>query len=828
MIYPANFEEKTGFNKIRNIVKTYCQYEPGKKAVDDLSFVDDFDLVELRISMVEEFRLLELSGKEFPVGHFIDLSVLLEKSRIEGAWMEEQDVAGLRKSLESVKSIISFFKKDTENHYPALKTLAKDLKYFPVINDRIELILNKNGRIKDSATSGLSRIRHAISSMESNISKKLNSILKYVQSQGWIEEEAGLAVRNGRPVIPVSAVYKRKIKGYIHDESSTGKTVYIEPAEIVEAGNELREMENEERREIIRILSAFTSFIRPYIPELFIAHEFFALLDSVRARAKFALEIKAIKPEICNKPFVKWIQAVHPLLFLSLRAAGKESEIVPLDIQINEKGRILLISGPNAGGKSVCLQTVGLLQYMFQCGFLLPVAEGSVFGIYEKIFIDIGDEQSIENDLSTYSSHLVNMKYFLRYADNKTLILIDEFGTGTEPMLGGAIAESVLERLNQYECYGVITTHYTNLKHYAASSEGIINGAMMFDNHKLQALFKLDIGSPGSSFAFEIARKIGLPEDVLTRAGDSVGQDHVDFDRHLKDILRDKKYWENKRQLIRISEKRLAELVDKYDTELKDADKLRKQILRDAKQKAGEILSGANRQIENTIREIREVEAEKVKTKEARQKLEAFREEIERIDEDEKDELQEKMAKLKLQEETPQIKKHISRKPPVKEEIIGNKITKGSYVIMKETDNAGEVLNLQGKKATVAFGTMKALVNIDQVEIIDTNKYLELTRRFSSYDTRQGYNVREKKLYFRPEIDIRGKRGEEAIAMVTEFIDEAVMVQARELRILHGKGNGILRDMIRQYLNTMDVIDWFGDEQIERGGAGITVIRLEI
>lgn len=828
MIYPANFEEKSGFNKIREIVKTFCQYDPGREAVDALRFSDDFDEIGMRISMVEEYRQILISGTAFPVDHYVDLSVSLNKAKVEGTWMEEQEVAGLRKALEATRNVLSFFKKDSENRYPSLKLLAVDLKYFPLISDRINHILNKNGGIKDNASPELGRIRQELSTKEAEISRVLKRILKLAQSQGWIEEESSLAVRNGRPVIPVSAVHKRKIKGYVHDESSTGKTVYIEPAEAVEANNDLRELENGERREIIKILTVFTDFIRPYIPELIRAHEFFASLDSVKARARFAIDINAIKPAISKSPEVKWINALHPLLFLTFRSLGKRTEVVPLNITIDKKDRILLISGPNAGGKSVCLQTVGLLQYMFQCGFLIPVAEGSVFGIFENIFIDIGDEQSIENDLSTYSSHLMNMKFFLKNSSTGTLILIDEFGTGTEPMLGGAIAEAVLERLNSYGCMGVITTHYTNLKHFGASAEGIINGAMLFDNHLMRPLFKLEIGQPGSSFAFEIARKIGLPEDVLIRAQDSIGQDHIDFDRHLKDVLRDKNYWENKRQKIRISEKRLTDLVDKYDAEMKDTEKVRKKIIQETKQKAEEILAGVNRQIENTIREIRESDAEKQKTKEARQKLELLRQEVESMDTSEKGKLSEKLEEIKRWEEEPQLKRIIARQNSVREEESENEIKPGNFVLIKGTGNAGEVLSIKGRKAVVVIGIMKTLIEISRLEQVSSQQYREMRRQTQSLNPSTGYKIGERRLHFRPVIDLRGKRGEASIEMVKQFIDEAIMVQSNELRILHGKGNGILREMIRQYLSTIDVVSWFGDENIEMGGSGITVVKLDM
>jgi DNA mismatch repair protein MutS2 len=827
VIYPNNFESKIGFDRIRELAKKYCLFEPGRQLIDELGMLTDPDKLNLRLDQTEEFRKILTEGIDFPIDHFIDISRLLSKAHIEGTFLEEYEVFDLRRALDSVKAILNFLKNDDKNLYPALKIMASEVKLFPMVTDRINNLLNKNGKIKDNASRELQNIRHELLSKQAGISKRLSAILRKAQSEGWVEEDATLAIRNGRPVIPVPAANKRRISGYIHDESGTGKTAYVEPAEIVEANNELRELENAERREITKILIAFTDFVRPYIEELIIAHSFLASVDACRARAKLAVSLKAIRPPLVQNSQILWEQALHPLLLLSFREAGKEGEVVPLDIELNQKARILLISGPNAGGKSVCLKTVGLLQYMYQCGFLVPVKENSRFGIFESFFIDIGDEQSIENDLSTYSSHLLNMKFFLRNSNTKTLVLIDEFGTGTEPMIGGAIAEAVLENLNASGSFGIITTHYTNLKHFAASADGIVNGAMLFDTEKIRPIFKLAIGRPGSSFAFEIARKIGLPEEILQKAKDKVGQDHIDFDKHLRDIIRDKKYWENKRDRIRVSEKRLGGLVEQYDKELSDSEKLRKRILQEAKLKASEILAGANKQIENTIREIREADADKLKTKEARQKLEDFRQEVEKIDQ-EKDELQKKLEALKKREESLVSRQPKIIKKSVAKEKFDPEIVTGDFVMMTGQETPGQVLKISGKKYTVAFGNIQTSVKADKIGKISLEKYKELARKVTTVSDLGDWNIGERRLSFRPDIDLRGKRADDALQILSEFIDEAIMVQSRELRILHGKGNGILRELIRQQLKINKLVEWFGDEHIERGGSGITLVRLGI
>ncbi|HEX7584068.1 MAG TPA: endonuclease MutS2, partial [Prolixibacteraceae bacterium] len=521
------------------------------------------------------------------------------------------------------------------------------------------------GKIKDYASPELSQIRKELLSKQSGVSKRLQAILKKAQDDGLVEEDASVAMRDGRAVIPVASAFKRKLNGIVHDESSTGKTSYIEPAEVVELNNQIRELEYAEIREIVRILTTFSNDIRPYLPDLLLAYEFLGKIDFIRAKAIYAIDINGIKPYLENKCQLEWESAVHPLLMLALRRENRK--VVPLNITLTPKKHILLISGPNAGGKSVCLKTVGLLQYMLQCGLLIPVKESSATGIFDKLFIDIGDEQSIENDLSTYSSHLLNMKFFLKNSNEKTLVLIDEFGTGTEPMLGGAIAESILGQLNEMNTFGVITTHYTNLKHFASSSEGIENAAMMYDSAKMEPLFQLDIGKPGSSFAFEIARKIGLPEKILEDATEKIGKDHINFDKHLRDIVRDKRYWETKRQKIRKVEKSLDELAEKYETDLGQLDKQRKEILLKARQEADQILSEANKRIENTIFEIRESQADKEKTKLIRAKLTDFKKKVEESTTAQDEQISLKIQKLK-EKESSRNQKRAEKKPAVVKE----------------------------------------------------------------------------------------------------------------------------------------------------------------
>jgi DNA mismatch repair protein MutS2 len=577
MIYPENFDGKSGFAGIRNLMADYCLCNLGREHIRQMGFMNSFNDIELRLRQTDEFRNILLFGEELPLNQITDATPWLGKIRVEGMFMELSELFELKRSLDTARMVINYFSARNGENYPALKSLAQGAAVPAFVRERLLSILTKEGKMKDNASPELLSLRHHITRKQSDASKRLHTVMKEAQISGLVEGDAGIAIRNGRPVIPVSASLKRKIPGIVHDESASGRTAYIEPAVVMELNNEIRELEYAERREVMRILREVADSFRPYLEELLQVFRFLGLMDFIRAKAMFAVKTGAIKPVFRDRPSFRWKNAVHPLLYLALKKENRE--VVPLDIELDDENRILIISGPNAGGKSVCLQTVGLLQYMLQCGMLVPMSENSETGLFSGIFIDIGDEQSIENDLSTYSSHLVNMKFFIRNSGERTLILIDEFGTGTEPALGGAIAESILERLNNNHTYGVITTHYSNLKHFAASTHGIINGAMLFDTGKMEPLFRLETGKPGSSFAFEIARKIGLAEEILKVAATKVGEEHIDFDRHLKDIIRDKHYWDRKRKNIRQLEKKLETDLEVYGSRLAAVEKRKRRYL---------------------------------------------------------------------------------------------------------------------------------------------------------------------------------------------------------------------------------------------------------
>lgn len=831
MIYPGNFEDKIKFTRIREMVKNYCLCTPGKEEVDKMTFNSDFEAVKVQQHQTFEFHRICLEEDTFPTGYFIDVREPLQRIRTEGRFMDESELFDLKRSLTTIIDISRFFNKKEREDYPYLKELAEQIEVFPFLLDSIDGILNKHGKIKDNASPELARIRREIFSKQSSISRKLNSILKAAKQSGWVDSDVTVSIRDGRAVIPVAAANKRKINGIIQDESATGKTSFIEPTEVVEINNEVRELEYAERREINRILIEMADRLRPYIDALLESYHFMGVIDFIRAKAKFALSIGATLPEFKNQQNFRWRQAVHPLLLLQHKAVQKE--VIPLDLELaHPKQRVLLISGPNAGGKSVCLQTVGLVQYMFQSGLLVPMHEASQMGFFRDIFIDIGDEQSIENDLSTYSSHLFNMKHFLRYSKGETLILIDEFGTGTEPMLGGSIAESVLEQLNKQGVYGVITTHYTNLKHLASQTEGIENGAMLFDTHQIQPLYKLEMGQPGSSFAFEIARKIGLPESILGEAKDKIGQEHIDYDKNLREIVRDKRYWEQKRNTIRLNEKKLADVLERYQLDLQNVKKERKEILEKAKNEAESMLAKANKEIENTIRTIKESQAEKEKTKAARQKLDQFKETATQKKENSEN-IDRKIKQIKDREKRKAEKttKTKTDKPAAKaiKKTPDTPIQKGDTVKLKGQPNTGEVLETSGKEATVAFGNLRTTVKLKRLEkVTRSGAKKQLKQQTNFMVSNASERVRESKLTFKADIDLRGVRGDEAVQRVITHIDEAIMCEAPTVRILHGKGNGILRQMIREYLATVPFVSNFKDEHLQHGGSGITVVDLDV
>lgn len=832
MIYPQNFEQKIGFDQIRHLLKEKCLSTLGEERIDEMTFSESYEDISQRLEEIAEFVRIIQEEDDFPNQYFFDVRSSLKRIRIEGMYLEEQELFDLRRSLETIRDIVRFLQRNEEDEeetnspYPALKELAGDIIVFPQLISRINNILDKFGKIKDNASSELLHIRRELASTTGSISRNLNAILRMAQSEGYVEKDVTPTMRDGRLVIPVAPGLKRKIKGIVHDESSTGKTVFIEPAEVVEANNRIRELEGEERREIIRILTEFSTTVRPQVPAILQSYEFLAEIDFIRSKALFAIQIQGIKPILENEQVLDWTTAIHPLLQLSLAKHGKK--VVPLDIELHREQRILIISGPNAGGKSVCLKTVGLLQYMLQCGMMIPMHERSHAGIFQSIFIDIGDEQSIEDDLSTYSSHLTNMKNMMKHCNERSLILIDEFGGGTEPQIGGAIAEAVLKRFNEKHTFGVITTHYQNLKHFAEDHEGVVNGAMLYDRHLMQALFQLQIGNPGSSFAVEIARKIGLPEEVIADASAIVGSEYINADKYLQDIVRDKRYWETKRQNIRKREKQMEETIAKYEKEIQELERSRKEILKRAKSDAEQLIQESNALIENTIRTIKEVQADKERTRLARQELSDFKEQIDDLGKlNEDDRIARKMERLREKQERKKEKKNKKEiKAPTPTVPKVNPIEVGTTVKIKGQTSIGEVLSISGKNAMVMFGMIKTNVKLDRLERSDAPVQKTIAKStFVSSETQD--RIYEKKLDFKQDIDVRGMRGNEAIQAVTYFIDDAILLGIGRVRILHGTGNGILRTLIRQYLSGVPGVGHFQDEHVQFGGAGITVVDLE-
>lgn len=840
MIYPNNFESKIGFDEIRTLLRERCLSTLGKEMVGAISITNDAETINEWMRQVREFRKLQDEADDFPLQYFFDVRESVSRLRLEGTHLEENELFDLRRSLETICNIVRFLNR-TEDYeeqksypYPALHRLTEDVTTFPQLVQRIDQILDKFGKIRDNASQELAQIRHNLAKTEGSISRTLYSILKSAQSDGLVEKDVTPTLRDGRLVIPVAPGLKRKISGIVHDESASGRTIFIEPTEVVEANNRIRELEADERREIIRILTDFAKQVRPYVKEIIDSYKFLAIIDMIRAKSEFAKLTKAFEPEVEKYPHIDWIRAIHPLLQLSLSKQNKY--VVPLDILLTSEKRILIISGPNAGGKSVCLKTVGLLQYMLQCGISIPIGERSKTGIFNNIMIDIGDEQSLENDLSTYSSHLMNMKHMMKQADGQTLLLIDEFGTGTEPQIGGAIAESVLKQFCNKKAYGVITTHYQNLKHFADSHEGVVNGAMLYDRQEMQALFQLSIGQPGSSFAIEIARKTGIPDEVIRDASDIVGTDYIQSDKYLQDIVRDKRYWESKRQTVHQREKDMEKTIARYESDISEIEKSRKEILKRAKEQAEELLKESNKKIENAIREIREGQAEKEETKKIREELKSFKDEIQEIDTKNNDE---KIA-LKIAQIQQRKERHEKRKnekaaknkhaaDTLKNAVARNEDSKqlhaGDIARIKGLTSTGKIESIDGKMATIIFGDMRTKMRLDRLEYTDAPTKQDEPKAYQiSRETRE--TIDNRKLNFHQDLDVRGMRGDEALNAVVYFIDDAILIGMSRVRILHGKGNGILRQLIRQYLSTVPNVTLYMDEQVQFGGAGITVVDL--
>ena len=841
MIYPSNFENKIQFSEIRSLLKGYCLCQLGKDKVDEMAFSGDVAVINTMLRQTREFRRLQDESDDFPLQFFFDMRESVKRIRLEGTHLEENEIFDLRRSLETIAAIVRFLDRGSDEgvyDYPTLHELTEGVLTFPEILRRIDQILDKFGKVKDSASPALADIRMQLHKAEGSVSRTLYSILRAAQSEGLVDKDVTPTVRDGRLVVPIAPGLKRKIKGIVHDESSTGKTVFVEPTEVVEANNRIRELEAEERREVVRILVDFTKLVRPYVNEIIYAYLLLAEIDFIRARAEFAALVGGIEPEVQAAPVIDWISSRHPLLWLALKKQDKP--VVPLDITLTRDRHILIISGPNAGGKSVCLKTVGLLQYMLQCGLSVPMSERSTVGVFKNLMIDIGDEQSIENDLSTYSSHLLNMKNMMRQANDGTLLLIDEFGTGTEPQIGGAMAEAVLNQFVKKQAWGVITTHYQNLKHYADSHDGIANGAMLYDRHEMRPLFQLAIGQPGSSFAIEIARKTGIPEEVIKEASEMVGSDYIQSDKYLQDIVRDKRYWENKRQNVHQREKELERTVARYEKEIADLEQSRKDILRKAKEQAEELLKESNKKIENAIREIRESQAEKEETKRIREELNEFKAGVSEIDAKANDDLIAKKIR-QIQERKERHKKHKDEKAERERQAAaklreaaskaakkeGRNLEVGDSVKIKGLSTVGKIESMDGKSATVIFGGMRTKMPASRLEYVDMAeaKKEDVAPVFNvSRETRE--TIDNRKLNFHQDLDVRGMRGDEALNAVMYFIDDACLVGMSRVRILHGKGNGILRQLIRQYLATVPSVTSFRDEHVQFGGAGITVVDI--
>lgn len=877
MIYPDNFEKKIGFTEIRTLLKGRCISTLGTEWIDrQLHFMPSYDEVCQALSEADEFKRFINDLDNEIENEFFDVREALLRARPERTCLEELDLFNLKRSIYTVLSYVEAFRRTAENNgdtdclnedkedndadgevsesdnrknefvFPALARMCDGIAVFPQIIKRIDAILNKYGKIKDTASPELLSIRHQIEVTVRSISHSLRSIINEAQVSGLIDRDVAPTLRDGRLVIPVAPALKRKIKGIVHDESATGKTVFIEPAAVVDANNKIRELRAAERREVIRILQEITAFIRPSITDILQSLHFLAHVDYLRAVTQFSETYSAVIPNIADGPQIDWVQARHPLLQQSLARHGEK--MVPLDVTLRPGQRILLISGPNAGGKSVCLKTVGLLQYMLQCGIPVPVDERSNPGVFNDIFIDIGDEQSLEDDLSTYSSHLLNMKQMMRSAGPRSLLLIDEFGGGTEPQIGGALAEAILKRFVENSTYGIITTHYQNLKHFAESAESVVNGAMLYDRAKMQPLFVLQVGNPGSSFAVEIARKIGIPEEIIQYAANIVGQDYVMSDKYLQDIVRDKMYWETKRRNVRVREKQLEETIARYEREMQEFQHERRSVLAQAKADAKQLLDESNARIENTIRSIKEAQAEKERTRQVRAELADFKQQLEH-DSDENDRIARKIAKIQRRQKRKEEGGMSARQRNASNQAaaaaalrgaVGNASKAGGsksiegfapsdFVRIKGQTTVGRIESISGSSAKVLFGMMFTQVPLKRLEHAEKPQTDEPTMgkvsTFVSKETRDA--MYEKKLHFRPEIDIRGMHVDEALTAVSYFIDDAIQLEQARTRILHGTGTGALRELVRNYLRTVAGVRALHDEHVQFGGAGITVVEFE-
>ncbi len=838
----TRLEQKLGFDRIRRAVADRCATEYAVNRTMTETFVTDEATIKERLLLTDEMRLILMFEESFPSNGYIDCLGFLKLLESPSSYINLISLRKLRTMLETVKKISGFFSAIKDGVYPCLKKMTGPVLCFPEVQRRIDLILDKFGEVRDSASDGLAAIRKALKDAEGAISRRAGSILKRIQEEGLADKDASVSVRDGKLLIPVPAVNKRKVPGFIYDESASGKTAFIEPAELVELDNRIKELRFAENREILKILMEFSDFLRPYIPDLLYTAEYLGEIDFIMSKANVALDIVAGMPILSSTGEMSIRKARHPLLEKALKREKKE--IVPLTITLSDKKRILMISGPNAGGKSVCLKTVGLLQYMFQWGMLIPTSETSEMLIFDRIMVDIGDDQSIDNDLSTYSSFLANMRDVMLHADDRTLVLIDEFGSGTEPAAGGAIAEAILAELDRRGTYGVITTHYTNLKLYASREESHVeNGAMMFDVQNIAPLFKLETGLPGNSFAFELARKMGLPENIIKDAETRAGDEFVGIERNLRKIARNRKALDEKLERIRNTDRTLESITDKYQKELLEIKKKKKEILDEATKEAQAIVAGANRQVENTIKTIKEAQAEKEITKEARRELQNFvtvlthkkeQEQKEKDDYIERkirqiDERRERERRRKLQRADEKTRREMEEQEEARrklEEFRNAPLKPGEKVRLKDTGMVGEIAKVSAKTVVVNIGNISSKLSPDKVERITSNEYREAVRETAPKvsSVRIDSSITERKLNFSPELDVRGERLNDAIDKVTRYVDDAIMLSIPSVRIIHGKGTGVLREELQKLLRTMPGVANVSDEHIQFGGTGVTIV----
>ena len=837
-------EEKLGFDKIRNTISNRCSTEYASQRVMAEEFSTDPREIRRRLLLTDEMRLVVMFEESFPTSGYVDCLHFIVPLEEDGASIDVLSLAKLRTMLETVRKITAFFSNIKDGVYPNLKNMAKPVMGFQEVTRRIDTILDKYGNVKDTASDNLYSIRKSLKEKEGQVSKRANAILKKAQEEGIADADAGVSIRDGKMLIPVNSSNKRKLSGFVYDESASGKTTFIQPAEIVELENEINELHFAETREIAVILREFSEFLRPYVPELIQAAEFEGEIDFLIAKAQTALDFIAGMPVISEEGELNLRKARHPLLERALKKEKKT--IVPLTVNLNPKKHILLISGPNAGGKSVCLKTTGLLQYMFQWGMLIPTSESSELPVFDRIMVSIGDDQSIENDLSTYSSFLADMKEMLKEADEKTLVLIDEFGSGTEPAAGGAIAEAILSELDKRGTYGVITTHYTNLKLYAAGAEtGVINGAMLFDVQNIAPFFKLEIGMPGNSFAFELARKMGLPENIVKDAENRAGEEYVGIEKNLRKIARNRRALDEKLQKIKHTDKALEGITDKYQKELQGIKDLKKEIIEQARREAQDIIKGANKTVEKTIREIKEANAEKESTQEARKGLQGFLGALEQKkaqqEKNREDYVEKKLRDLEARKKREQERKLKRADDRAKAEqaaleaeqkridaFRNGPLKVGEKVRVKENGMVGEVAVVSTKAVTVIIGNIQSKMPLDKVERISSNEFKSAVKDLVKPTAMKiDSSITERRLNFKPEIDVRGARVNEAIDAAMRLADDAMMLGIGSVRIIHGKGTGALREEIQKFLRSTPGVKEVKDEHIQFGGSGVTIVTFD-